>query len=100
MVSATIPAANALLLVLAPSLVNNVNWVTGVSAFLLTIVSAIVVKGIKLTSYAQVVLTVVEALILGLIIVLGFYHFSDVPVHAFSWNWFNPFAFELSTFIQ
>ncbi len=44
MVSATVPAANALLLVLAPSLINNVNWVTGVSAFLLTIVSLIVVK--------------------------------------------------------
>lgn len=28
MVSATIPAANAILLVLAPDLVNNVNWVT------------------------------------------------------------------------
>ncbi len=42
----------------------------------------------------------IEALILGLIIVLGFYHFSDVPVHAFSWSWFNPFAFDLSTFIQ
>lgn len=100
MVSATVPAANAILLVLSPDLVNNVNWVTAVSAMLLTWVSAIVLKGIKLTSYAQVVLTIIEAIILLLIIILGFYHFSQAPIHPFSWNWFSPFAFDMSTFVQ
>ena len=100
MVSATVPAANAILLVMAPSLVNDVTWVTGIAIAILTIVSAVVVKGIKLTSYAQVVLTVIEAIILLLIIILGFYHFSQYPVHAFSWEWFSPFSFSFSTFIQ
>lgn len=44
MVSATVPAANAILLVLAPELVNDVNSVTAVAAMVLTLVSAIVVK--------------------------------------------------------
>ncbi len=44
MVSATIPAANAILLVFVPSLVNDVNWVTIVAAGILTVVSAIVIK--------------------------------------------------------
>jgi amino acid transporter len=100
MVSATVPAANAILLVLAPELVNDVNSVTAVAAMVLTLVSAIVVKWIKLTSYAQVVLTLIEAVILFLIIVLWFYHFSSAPLHPFSWNWFSPFSFDLGTFIS
>lgn len=58
------------------------------------------VKGIKLTSYAQVILTAIEAIILFAIIVVGFYHFSQYPVHAFTWEWFSPFSFSLSTFIE
>lgn len=100
MVSATVPAANAILLVVAPDLVNDVPSVTWISAALLSIVSLIVLKGIKLTSYAQIILTIIEAIILLLIIILGFSHFSLTPMHPFSWNWFNPFAFDLSTFVQ
>jgi amino acid transporter len=99
MVSATVPAANAILLVFLPDLVNNVAWVTWIAAGILTLVSLVVVKWIKLTSYAQVVLTIIEAIILFLIIGLGFYHFSSAPLHSFSWNWFSPFSFDLSTFI-
>ena len=100
MVSATVPAANAILLVLAPHLVNDVAWVTGVAAILLSVVSAVVLKGIKLTSYAQVILTIIEAVILLLITILGFYHFSQAPIHPFSWSWFSPFSLSLSTFVQ
>lgn len=98
MVSATVPAANATLLVLAPELVNNVAWVTGVAALWLTFISAIVIKGIKITSYVQVVLTLIEWIILFAIIILGFIHFSPAPLHAFSWNWFSPFVFTPETF--
>jgi amino acid transporter len=100
MVSATVPAANAILLVLAPDLVNNVAWVTGVAVAILTIVSLVVVKGVKLTSYAQIILTIIEAIILFLIIWLGFYHFSQAPMHPFSWNWFSPFSLDMTTFIS
>jgi amino acid transporter len=100
MVSATVPAANAILLVLAPELVNNVAWVTGVAVSILTLVSLVVVKWVKLTSYAQIVLTIIEAIILFLIIGLGFYHFSQAPMHPFSWNWFSPFSLDMTTFIS
>ncbi len=98
MVSATVPAANATLLVLAPDLVNNVGWVTGVSALWLTLISLVIIKGVKLTSYVQVILTIIEAIILFAIIVLGFIHFSAAPIHPFSWNWFSPFAFSPKEF--
>lgn len=70
MVSATVPAANATLLVLAPDLVNNVAWVTGVAALWLTLISLVIIKGVKLTSYVQVGLTIIEAVILFAIIIL------------------------------
>jgi hypothetical protein len=44
MVSATVPAANAVLLVFAPELVNNVDFVTGIAIAILTLVSLVVVK--------------------------------------------------------
>jgi amino acid transporter len=44
MVSATVPAANAILLVFVPDLVNDVAWVTGISITILTIISIIVAK--------------------------------------------------------
>src|SRR5437763_3793323 len=72
MVSAMIPAANATLLIFQPKLMNNVHFVTLIAAAWLTAVSAVVVKGIKLTSYVQVVLTVIEGLILLVIIVMSF----------------------------
>lgn len=98
MVSAMIPAANATLLVFAPQLMNNVHWVTLLAALWLTAVSAVVVKGIKLTSYVQVLLTIVEALILLAIIVAAFVVFPKAPAHPFSWEWFSPFAFSPKTF--
>lgn len=44
MVSAMVPAANATLLILSPDLVNNVNWVTGIAAVCLTVISLVVIK--------------------------------------------------------
>lgn len=93
MVSAMIPAANATLLILRPDLMNNVHWVTIIAALWLTFVSAVVVKGIKLTSYVQVAMTLIEALILLVIIVASFAVFPKQPMHQFSWNWYNPFGF-------
>lgn len=100
MVSATIPAANATLLLFAPDLVNNVNWVTGLAALWLTIISAIVVKGVKMSSKAQIAFTLIEGIILLAIGIGAFYLLPETPAHAFSWNWFSPFSFTPQLFAQ
>jgi amino acid transporter len=98
MVSAMIPAANATLLILRPDLMNNVNWVTGVAALWLTFVSAVVVKGIKLTSYVQVAMTLIEGAILLAIVVMAFRTFPAAQAHAFAWTWFSPLEFSPKLF--
>ena len=90
MVSAMVPAANATLLIVKPELMNNVNWVTAIAALWLTIISAIVIKGIKLTSYVQVIFTVIEGAILLLIMIRAFMIFPFAPIHPFTWTWFSP----------
>jgi len=98
MVSAMIPAANATLLIFRPDLMNNVHYVTIIAAVWLTFVSAVVVKGIKLTSYVQVAMTLVEGAILLVIIVAAFAVFPRAPQHPFTWEWFSPFAFSPKLF--
>ncbi|CAJ0700724.1 APC family permease [Ralstonia sp. 22086] len=93
MVSAMIPAANATLLIFDRPMMNNVHYVTLIAAAWLTVVSAVVVKGIKLTSYVQVLMTIVEGIILLVIIVASFIVFPHTPAHPFSWVWFWPFTF-------
>jgi amino acid transporter len=98
MVSAMIPAANATLLIFKPELMNNVHYVTLIAALWLTFVSAVVVKGIKLTSYVQVAMTLIEGVILLVIIVMSFIVFPQAPAHPFSWTWFSPFDFSPKLF--
>ena len=93
MVSAMVPAANATLLIFLPALMNYVDAVTIIAALWLTFVSAVVVKGIKLTSHVQVAMTIIEAVILFAVIVMAFVEFPKAPQHAFSWSWFSPFEF-------
>lgn len=89
MVSGTIPAANAFLLIFAPDHINNVHLITVIAASLLTFISFVVLKGIKLTSYVQVVMTVVEILILAIIAIASFIVFPHGAEHPFSWEWFS-----------
>lgn len=98
MVSGTIPAANAFLLLFAPSLMNNVHAVTIIAGLLLTAISMIVLKGIKLTSYTQVAMTLIELAILSIIIMASFTIFPHAMQHPFSWHWFSPFALSLPDF--
>jgi amino acid transporter len=93
-----VPAANATLLIFKPDLMNDVGWVTGIAAVWLTVISFVVMKGIKLTSYVQVLMTIVEGLILLAIIVMSFTVFPHNPVHAFSWQWFSPLNFTPTVF--
>ncbi|MBI5400692.1 MAG: APC family permease [Candidatus Yonathbacteria bacterium] len=98
MVSGTIPAANAFLLVFAPDKVNDVHVITIIAAMLLTFISFVVLKGIKLTSYVQVAMTVVEIIILAIIAVASFIVFPKIAEHPFAWNWFSIIGFTPATF--
>lgn len=98
MVSGTIPAANAFLLVFAPDKVNNVHIITLIAGALLTLISFVVLKGIKLTSYVQVLMTVVEILILAIIAIASFIVFPKIAAHPFSWSWFSLTSFTPATF--
>jgi amino acid transporter len=92
MVSAMVPAANASLLILKPTLVNDVNWVAGIAALWLTVISAVLIKGIKITSYVQIAMTVIEGLILLVVVVMAFVVFPHAPIRPFTWAWFSPFS--------
>ncbi|HEY6898332.1 MAG TPA: APC family permease [Rhodocyclaceae bacterium] len=88
MVSGTIPAATATLSLLKPELAADPGWVTFVAAGWLLAVSAVIVKGIKPTSYTQVAMTVAEVVILLLIVIAALIQFAATPLHPFSLSWF------------
>jgi amino acid transporter len=98
MVSATIPAATSTLLLFAPGLVENTGWVTFTAAVWLTLITAVVLKGIKGASYAQIAFTVVETVIIFALIVAAFIAYGDKPAHVPSFAWVSPFSFTPQTF--
>lgn len=98
MVSGTVPAATATLQLVAPAHANDTTWVSGVAAFWLIAVSAVIVKGIKPTSFTQIVMTGIELIALVGVIVLGIGAYASHPTHAFHWDWFSPLAFTPTTF--
>ncbi len=93
MVSGTIPAATATLALVAPSQAGSTAVVTLVAAGWLIVVSAVILKGIKLTSYVQVTLTMLELAILVLIVGAALWKFSAAPLHHLHWADFSPAAF-------
>ncbi len=88
MVSGTIPAATATLTLLAPHLANDPGTVTFVAAGWLLLVGAVIIKGIKPTSYVQVVMTIVEVGVLVAVIIAAIIHYQHHAAHEFSWRWF------------
>lgn len=93
MVSGTIPAATATLGLIRPDLAADTAWVTFVAAGWLVAVSAVIVKGIKPTSYTQVLMTTVEIGILLLIIVAAVIRYGTAPAHPLTLTWFSTAAF-------
>ena len=93
MVSATIPAATSTLVLIAPDLVENPNWVTSVAAIWLTLVTLVVTKGIKHASVAQVILTVIETVVIFALIIGAFIQYGGRPAHIPSFIWISPFSF-------
>lgn len=98
MVSATIPAATSTLLLFAPDLVESTGWVTFVAAVWLTLITAVVTKGIKHASYAQVAFTIVETIIIFALIIAAFIEYGGKPAHVPSFDWISPFSFTPQTF--
>ena len=98
MVSGSIPAATATLLLVAPDWVSDPGWVTFVAACWLTVISAITLKGIKPASYFQVLMTVIEVFVLIAIIMGGIFQFAKHPAHIFSFSWLSLTSFTPSLF--
>ncbi len=104
MVSATIPAATSTLKIFSTldwvdaSKVDDTNWVTCIAALWLTLVTAVVMKGIKHASYAQLILTVIESVIVLALIIGAFVEYGSKPAHAPSFHWISPLSFTAETF--
>lgn len=98
MVSGTIPAATATLVLLAPAKASDPGAVTFVAAFWLVLVGAVVVKGIKPTSYTQVIMTTVEVGVLVAVVVAALIQYGAHPAHGFSWRWFSLAEFTPTSF--
>jgi amino acid transporter len=93
MVSATIPAATSTLVLIAPELVESTGWVTFTAAIWLSLVTAVVAKGIKHASYTQLILTGIETVVIFALIIGAFYRYGGTPAHTPSFIWFSPFSF-------
>ncbi len=100
MVSATVPAATGTLLFFSPNLVDSTTAVAFVGGLWLALVSVIILKGIKPTSYSQVIMTSIELAVMISVIIGAFVHYGASGVHNFSLAWFSPFAFTPSLFAQ
>jgi len=98
MVSGTIPAAVATLTLLSPTLANDTASVTFVASIWLLLVNAVIIKGIKPTSYTQVVMTTIEVGVLVIVIIASLLEFAARPAHQFSANWFSVTAFSPQSF--
>ena len=98
MVSATLPAATTTLLLLAPDQVENTPLVTAIAAVWLTLVTAIVLRGIKHASNAQVFVTVIEAAIVVALLGAAVFWFGGKPAHVPSLEWVSPGAFTFKSF--
>jgi len=98
MVSATIPAGNATLLLLCPSLVNDQLAVTLVSMGWLVAVSLVLIRGIALTGAVQAVMTAIELAILLVLTVAAALRFGPAAAHRLSWGQLAPSAFTPAAF--
>ena len=98
MVSGSIPAATATLLLFDHDLAQNPAYVTAVAAIWVSFISAVTLKGIKPTSYLQSIMTGVEVIILIAIIIGGAIAFARHPIHQFSFSWLSLTGFTPSLF--
>lgn len=93
MVSGTIPAATATLMLVSPEHADQPGWVSLVAAGWLLAVSAVVVKGIKPTSYTQVLMTGIEVGVLLLIVIAALIRLATSTTASWHWAWVLPTGF-------
>ena len=98
MVSATIPAATATLLLFAPGATDEKLPVIAVAACWLIAVSALVVRGVRLTGIVQTVMTAIELCVLAALVLLAGVRFAPALWQQLSWSSFSPFAFTPAQF--
>jgi amino acid transporter len=98
MVSGTIPAATATLILISPEHAGDPGTVSFVAAGWLIAVSMVIVKGIKPTSYTQVVMTVIEVGVLVAVVVASAIQYASHPAHPISWHWLSLSSFTPATF--
>jgi len=97
MVSGTLPAAAATLKLVMPGLADSQRAVTLVAAGWLVAIGAIVAKGIKLSSYAQVGFTLIEVGVLVLLLAVAATGAAP-PAHHPAIAWFTGAGFTPTLF--
>jgi len=98
MVSATLPAGSATLLLISPKLAESQIAVTACAIAWLMAVTVVVAKGIKLTGRVQVIMTTIELAVLSVVAVAAIVELGPRALHALSWHDFSPFAFSPTSF--
>ena len=98
MVSASIPAGAATLLLILPQYADSQVAVTFCALGWLIFITLLVVKGVGLTAKLQMVMTLIELLILLSISLLVIAKFGASAMHMISWQNFSPFAFTPNSF--
>lgn len=92
-VAAALPAGQATLEILAPSLAHDVLWATGVGALWFLGVLAVVTAGITVSTRTQIVLTLLEIAAVVTVCAAAIWNARIAPAAAFSWEWFSPAGF-------
>jgi len=98
MVSATIPAGTATLMLISPALAASQIAVTACAMMWLMLVTIVIVKGIKLTGKVQVIMTSIELVILSIVSIAAIIEFGPHALHTLSWQQFSPMAFSPTSF--
>jgi amino acid transporter len=98
MVSATLPAGSATLLLISPALAESHLAVTVCALFWLITVTLLIIKGIGLTGRVQAVMTACELAILAVVSITAIVQFGPHALHSISWHDFLPTTFSPSSF--
>lgn len=100
MISATLPAARATLLLVAPQYAEE-GWILALLAIAwLVVVTSIVLRGIVLSGLFQLIMTTTEVIVVFAIVVTTFYRYGLNGVHSIGINHFLLTSFTWSSFIS
>ena len=98
MVAASIPAASATLLIIAPEYVSNLFITSIVAIAWLTLISLIVIRGVKNAYILQLLMTAIEVMIIIALAIGTLKYFYHQPAHHVNLDWIFPVDFSPRTF--